>query len=109
VERFWHRLALALGRTVQEAKATVSALEFKSWVEFYGLEPWGEERADLRAGIIASTFANCHTRRGGKPYQPKDFMPRYGPPERMTDEEMASKFAAFAKSHNERVGHGRKA
>jgi len=42
------------------------------------LEPWGEIRADLRAGIIASTVVNCQrTSDSGSPVQPSDFMPDF--------------------------------
>lgn len=46
------------------------------------LEPFGEERADLRAGIIASTVANVHRSRKQRPMKPSDFMPKfdYRPP-----------------------------
>ncbi|WP_444541694.1 phage tail assembly protein T [Andreprevotia chitinilytica] len=39
------------------------------------MEPWDEERADLRAGIVASTLANCHRAEGIDPFTPLDFMP----------------------------------
>jgi hypothetical protein len=49
------------------------------WFEYARLEPFGEERGDLRAGIIASTIANTHRDRRQKPtpYLPTDaqFMP----------------------------------
>lgn len=47
------------------------------WMVFYGLEPWGEERADLRAGIVASTVANVHRAPGSAPLTADEFMPRY--------------------------------
>jgi hypothetical protein len=40
---------------------------------YYMLEPWGEERSDLRAGIIASTMANVM----GNKSKPADFMPDF--------------------------------
>jgi len=43
---------------------------------YYSLEPWGERRADLRSGIVASTIANVNRPKGGKAYKPQDFMPR---------------------------------
>jgi len=51
--------------------------EFAEWMAYYSLEPWGEERADLRAGIIASTIANRHRdpKREKEAYKPQDFMP----------------------------------
>ena len=46
---------------------------------YAGLEPSGEERADLRAGIVAATVAN--TARDPKvqrdPFTPQEFMPKF--------------------------------
>ena len=44
---------------------------------YYQVEPWGEERADYRAGIVASTYANVHRnpKKRTKAYEPGDFMP----------------------------------
>lgn len=38
------------------------------------------EASDFRAGVIASTTANCHRKKGKKAFKPKDFMPDYGAP-----------------------------
>lgn len=71
------RLALALGRTVGELGAMAYS-EFREWCEYYEIEPWGESRADLRAGLICSAVVNY----AGKvrhenlpPAIPLDFMP----------------------------------
>jgi hypothetical protein len=61
---------------VAELTATVTHAELVEWAEYYGLEPWGEAPADLRAGIIASTVANCHRAADSDPLTPMDFMPR---------------------------------
>ncbi len=47
------------------------------------LEPFGEEREDQRAGVIAATFANLFADRKGKsPYTWEDFLrPRPKPPQ----------------------------
>jgi len=52
----------------------MSVEEFRSWVEFYEEEPFGDVRADLRAGVVAATVARML---GGKTARPKpiDFMP----------------------------------
>lgn len=54
---------------------------------FYRLEPFGEEREDLRMGILASTIANVNrdpkVRR--RAYQARDFIPVFGP--EATDDE----------------------
>lgn len=43
------------------------------------MHPAGEERADLRAGIIAATTANgLGGKKGGGSFVPRDFMPRFG-------------------------------
>ena len=77
MRRFSFRLALALGCTVRELLARVDAHELVEWMVFYGLEPWGDERADLRAGIQAATTANCHRTSKGKAFEPDDFMPKF--------------------------------
>lgn len=59
-----------------ELKATVTHAELCEWAEYYAIEPWGEAPADLRAGIVASTFANCHLREDADLLTPLDFMPR---------------------------------
>ncbi len=46
------------------------------WIAYNQLEPIGEERADLRAGIIASTVANVH-RGKRKAFKASDFMPKF--------------------------------
>lgn len=46
------------------------------WFHFYQLEPFGEERADLRNGIACALLANVNRDpKKGKPYAPVDFMP----------------------------------
>lgn len=54
---------------------------FAEWMAFYRLEPFGEWRADLRAGIIASTIAEVNrdsdVRR--EPFGSSDFMPVFDP------------------------------
>ena len=56
----------------------MSSLQLAEWLAFFQLEPWGEERADLRAGIIASTIANVNrSPKRKKAYEPKEFMPQF--------------------------------
>lgn len=57
----------------------MSSREFAEWMAFYDLEPFGEEQADLRAGIVASTVANVHRdrKKRSKAYKPEDFMPKF--------------------------------
>jgi len=64
--------------TVAELLRKLSASEFHDWSVYETLEPFGEWRADLRAGIVASTFASAHRRKGSRQPTPKDFMPTFG-------------------------------
>jgi hypothetical protein len=71
-----------LGCTVSELQARMSSREFAEWIEFYGLEPFGEERADVRSAIVASTIANANrdAKKRKKPWTVEDFMPKFGQP-----------------------------
>jgi hypothetical protein len=51
------------------------AAEYVEWARYYNDEPFGEVRADLRAGIIASTVANAMRGKGGRARKPMEFMP----------------------------------
>jgi hypothetical protein len=45
---------------------------------YYRMDPFGEERADLRAGLIASVLVNLKKRKGDTPSRPQDFMLKFG-------------------------------
>lgn len=49
---------------------------FTEWMIFYNLEPFGEQRADLRAAIVAATIANANRGKNQRAYKVEDFMPR---------------------------------
>lgn len=57
----------------------ISSRAFAEWMAYSRLEPWGEERDDLRMGIIASTIANANRGKGQKPFKPQQFMPDFEP------------------------------
>ncbi len=57
----------------------ISSRDFAEWMAYSRLEPWGEERDDLRMGIIASTIANANRGKGQKPFTPQQFMPDFEP------------------------------
>ena len=56
------------------------------WRDYDSLEPFGEERADLRSGTIASVVANVHAGKGGRRFKPADFMPQFSMPRSTTME-----------------------
>lgn len=61
--------------TVGDLSARMSAAELDEWVAFYRLEPFGEWRADYRAGIVASTVFNINRGKDVEARNPADFMP----------------------------------
>lgn len=77
--------------SLAEAQARISAREFAEWMAYYTLEPWGQERADLRAGIIASTVANANrdAKKRRQPFKPQDFMPAFDREPQTADQQLA--------------------
>jgi hypothetical protein len=71
----WFRLALKMGRTVDELQRTMTSAEFGEWIAYYSIEPFGERIEDLRAGTVASTVANVNRGKDTRPYAPLDFIP----------------------------------
>lgn len=59
--------------------AEMSSAQFAEWMAYSALEPWGEERDDLRMAITASTIANGNRGKNQKPFKPQDFMPNFEP------------------------------
>jgi hypothetical protein len=62
---------------MQELLQRMSSRELTEWMCYFALEPWGEERADLRTGILSSLLANIHRdeKKRHDPFTPEDFMP----------------------------------
>ena len=62
----------------------ISSREFAEWAAYYEIEPFGEERADLRAGVVASMVGNsAGGKQGGGSFEPADFVMSFG--QRETD------------------------
>jgi len=57
------------------------------WMAYYGLEPWGEVRADFRSAIVAKTVADVHRGEKQEPYPLQQFMPLVERAEEDEDEE----------------------
>lgn len=71
---------------------------FKEWVAYSQIEPFGEWRSDLRAGIISSTIANCNRSSKTERFSVKDFMPSFEPVEEKTPESLTDKILSVAKA-----------
>lgn len=59
--------------------AKMSWRQYSAWQAYANVEPFGEERADLRAGIVASLIANVNrdTTQKPTPFSAVDFMPDF--------------------------------
>lgn len=62
--------------TVRELLARTDSRELAEWQAFYGIDPWGEERSDMRSGTVSATIANCQSGKGK--FKASDFMPKFG-------------------------------
>jgi len=85
--------------TVRELDDRMSSREFVDWAAYFEAEPWGEERADLRMGIMAALTANIHASRG-KRFAPGDFMPKFGVPIERDVKDLAAIMDFGARLHN---------
>ena len=65
--------------SVARAQQEVSSREFAEWQAYDRLDPIGDERADIAAGIVASVVANTNRdeRKRAEPFKPGDFMANY--------------------------------
>jgi len=77
---------------VGELLARTSSMELTEWMAYFELDPFGGERDDLRAGIVASAVANlglAFARKRHRPFMPKDFMPRFDRPRQTMEQQIA--------------------
>ncbi len=64
--------------TVAELNARISSEELTEWQAYYEVEPFGQVRGDLQAGIVASTIVNLFREKGNKAVQPHDYILKIG-------------------------------
>lgn len=59
--------------------ARLSSRQISEWMAYYTLDPFGEERADLRAAMICALLANINRdpEKKREPYTAEEFMPRF--------------------------------
>lgn len=83
--QFAFRLCVALGIRHPDY-LDISSRQFSDWLAWYTHEPFGELRADLQAGIIASTINNRMRNKGERARPPTEFMPYYEKPEQTPEQ-----------------------
>jgi len=70
--------------TVAELLGCISSRELTEWQAYFSVEPFGEDRADLRSAIIACVMANAWRGKNSRKFKLKDFMPNFGPQEKQS-------------------------
>jgi hypothetical protein len=80
-------LCLALGELHPDLLLErLTSKQFGEWVAFYSIDPFGDQRGDLQAAIVAATVSNRLRNKTEKPAQPIDFMPFYREPEQKPEQ-----------------------
>lgn len=64
--------------SVRRTQKEINSAEFAEWMAYEELEPFGPQREDERAGMIAATLANVNRdpEKKSDPFVPFDFFPR---------------------------------
>ncbi len=76
----------------------MSAREFTQWEAFYLLEPFGDDRADLRNAILCSTIFNLLKGKKVTAKTPQEFMPFLKKKKPFLHEEIVSVMSLFPQS-----------
>lgn len=71
----------------------MSPYELGEWMALWRLSPWGEDRGDLRVGILASLTANINrdSKKHPSPFRPEEFMPYVGVEDRKQDKALSAR------------------
>lgn len=93
----WAKLALACGRTLREYLSSVGSDELALYEALFAVEPFPDQRADLRAAMTACVSANS-MRGKGKPAKLRDFLPDYWDERKQSPEEMIAIARNFAEN-----------
>ena len=63
----------------------MSAKEYNVWLADYQIEPWGEDRADIRAGMIVQSTRVAYSK---KEVKLKDCIMNFEPPKKKNPKEI---------------------
>jgi len=77
--------------------------EFAEWMAYNSIEPFGDERADLRAALISCTMANLWSK---KRHKLKDFLFNFKPKTIQTAQEIKSMLKAYCQGFNKGPKNG---
>lgn len=85
---------------MSELGQRMSAKEENLWIADYQIEPWGEERADLRAATVVKSNLLPWTK---KTIQLKDCILNFKPPEKESWQDMKKKLEKFTRAMGGKV------
>lgn len=97
-----HSLGAHLGKWIWEVEV-IPASRLVEYMAMYHISPWGDDRADLRAGYVAATQYNVNRQKGQPTLKVSDFIPDFAPKKRKTGAEMEAIFSLYATAHNARL------
>ncbi len=88
--------------SVREAQEKIDSQEFAHWIAFNQLEPFGEERQDLRFAMVCCLIANSQSR---KTFKLEDFMLKFDHDRKpMDSEEAQSILKSILNGNNSKSG-----
>jgi len=87
----------------------MSSTELTYWKAWWRIEPWGEYRADLRAGSVAAPLLNIQLARNADKYKASDWLMEFEKPKPQTPDEMKSALRSLAAAGRKKHGKKRKA
>jgi hypothetical protein len=73
--------------SVRRLLGELDSRELTAWMAYETVEPFGERRANLHAGIVAATVANVNRDRHARVFQPTDFLLEFGRERTQKDDE----------------------
>ncbi len=82
--------------TVRQLLASCDSRELAEWMAYEQVEPFGDARGDLQAGVVASTIANVNRGKRAKSYKPQDFLLQFRKPQAQSLSAEATLAAAMA-------------
>lgn len=89
----------------------MTAREFTEWMLLEQLEPFGDRRGDIQAGIVAAMIANSNrTKKSDRVFKPLDFVPDWEsaptPARVQTPEQQLNTMYLLQKIQNAQIANG---
>jgi len=75
--------------------------EFMTWAAYYRVEPWGDDRADIRSAIVAQVTASLSNLVAKRPrsFKLSQFIPKFNRPTKQTPAQIETAIKAAFPGH----------